>query len=78
MIRFKAVILTIIPFFCSPVYFKLLQSWFGTLYIMLLCIFHFDMCEIFFSWWEGVVVERSKKDGNTLTVQFPGMYNWLL
>ncbi|KAH8521293.1 hypothetical protein H0E87_002372 [Populus deltoides] len=23
------------------------------------------------SWWEGVVVERSKKDGNTLTVQFP-------
>jgi hypothetical protein len=25
-----------------------------------------------------VVVERSKKDGNTLTVQFPGMYNWLL
>jgi hypothetical protein len=25
-----------------------------------------------------VVIERSKKDGTTLTVQFPGMYNWLL
>ncbi|KAI5602230.1 hypothetical protein BDE02_01G142700 [Populus trichocarpa] len=23
------------------------------------------------SWWEGVVIERSKKDGTTLTVQFP-------
>jgi hypothetical protein len=25
-----------------------------------------------------VVIERSKKDGTTLTVQFPGMYNWML
>ena len=31
---------------------------------------------LFFSWWEGVVTERSKKDETMLTVNFPGMDDW--
>lgn len=28
-----------------------------------------------FSWWEGVVIEKSKKDETSFTVHFPGMHD---
>jgi len=53
-------------FLCS--FTSLTSAYLVILRVSLICISSLN-----FSWWEGVITEKSKEDETMLTVRFPGM-----